>query len=57
MPIIYNEGTKRGFFTHMGTNFDDEQLENEFIIMGTTLNSVLTSQKINQTFGSHSVVN
>ena len=30
----------------MGTNFDDDQLENEFIIMGTTLNSDLTSQKI-----------
>ena len=32
--IIYQyECTQRGFFTHMGTNFDDEQLENEFIIM------------------------
>ena len=41
----------------MGTNFDDDQLENEFIIMGTTLNSDLTSQKIIQTFVSHSVVN
>ena len=41
----------------MGTNFDDDQLENEFIIMGTTLNSVRTSPKIILAYGALSVVN
>ena len=30
----------------MGTNFDDDQLENEFIIMGTTLNFGQTPSNI-----------
>ena len=41
--ISFMIAKRRGFFNHMGTDFDDEQLENEFIIMGKARKQILIS--------------